>query len=417
MHASMFKIWEAFLDDSATPRSLHRLLVDNAKLTWFDIDLTNHCNLLCNHCFYHDLYTDKDKEGLSLELLDEAIRQAFVLAVRVLTFSGKEATLAKHFREAIRLARSWRDRHAEHAKVGMISNGLALPRHLSFLQSEPPDFIDISFDGWNYQNLIRSNSRDRVLASIDQATKMLPTTRIGTSTVIRNDSWRDILVMVRQLARMELVQHFYFEPVVAAVDKTIPSLNEEVLIRFVRELERLAGEHVGPELHFTLLLNGDQALPLFKRQLLRLDAIDEDDYHSLFVRKTYRSANIDYILRIVPEYYWRSARLSYDGFFLGSCDLLQAPNFRIEAGGSFARLPDLERLFRQGLGTNSLFFRTIESLFCEPCAHESYEKQYCVECFSTRLVSYMHRQYGSKKREFTGNEAGLSDLVHATVAS
>ncbi|MDZ7264802.1 MAG: radical SAM protein [candidate division KSB1 bacterium] len=397
MSLSSFEIWEVFLEHGQDygrrgVDTLYRLLVNNARLTWFDVDLTNICNLTCNHCFYHDNYSESSEPALSAEHLEEVIRQSLQAQIKILTFSGKEPTLSKHFRLAVQSARRAREEYAPAAKVGLITNGLTLPLNLPFLEKEPPDFIDISIDGWEFQNLIRSNTRDRVVANLQQAKQTLKSTRVGTSTVVRNDNWPDILTMIEHLAGLS--NYFYFEPVVAAVDKNIDSLSEENLVAFVTNLRKLAQRFRQHDIRFSILLNGDQTLPLFYRGLLEPEDIEEDELNSLYIRQQFGKAQIDFILRIVPEYYWRAARLSYDGYWLGTCDLLQAPNYREVAAGNFVQTPDLQQLFKRALGRDSLFYQSLQEPFLYPCGHTPREQQYCLNCFSTRIVRMIHRRYG-----------------------
>jgi MoaA/NifB/PqqE/SkfB family radical SAM enzyme len=395
---SIFEIWEILLA-SVLPlaehafENLYRQMTTHAQLTWFDIDIHKSCQLTCDHCFYNDNYPRSRAPALAPKLLEEAIQQAMLAQVRVLTFSGMEPTLAKNFGLAICSARRARAQYASCTKVGLITNGLMLPQHFPLLEQEPPDFIDVSLDGWEYQNIIRSNSRDRVLANLKSAKEKLHTTRVGTSTVLRNDNIRDVIAMIEHLADWN--EYFYFEPVVAAVDKAVPSLNSENLVLFVTLLRGLAEKRRERASRFSILLNGDQALPLLYRGLIEPEQIEEDDLHSLYIRQEIGKAQIDFILRIVPEYYWRAARLSYDGYWLGTCDLLQAPDFREVASGNFAETPDVQRLFRESLERGGMFHQFLQGLSRHSCGHTPREQQYCLNCFSTRMVSMMHHRYGS----------------------
>jgi len=388
---SILDIWDAFLSKRKSVEALHGLLVKNARLTWFDLDLANGCNLVCNHCFYHDSYSELTEPALSPELLDEAIRQAFQAQIRILTFSGKEPTLSKHLHFAIESARRWRAQYAPTAKIGLITNGLTLPLHLPFLEREPLDFMDISMDGWEYQNLIRSNSRERVVTNLREAKQQLRETRAGTSTVVRSDNYLDIVTMIKNLAAFS--NAFYFEPVIAAVDKSIDSLSTANLLAFVKILRRLAEEFRQREVRFSILLNGDQTIPLFYEGLLEPEDIEEDEFGSLYIRQRFGKAQIDFILRVVPEFYWRSARLSYDGFWLGTCDLLQAPNYRELAEGNFAATPDLQQLFTKALQRNTLFYESLHTALTQDCGHSPREQQYCLGCFSTALVRMIHQRF------------------------
>lgn len=374
--------------------ALHRLLVENAQLTWFDIDLHKACNLTCNHCFYHDNYPRSSRPPLSVELLEEAIRQAMRMQVRVLTFSGMEPTLSKNFDFAVATAHARRASFAPQAKIGFITNGLTLPHHLDRLVQTPVDFIDISIDGWDAHNFIRSGTRDRVVANFRLAKERLPATRVGSSTVLRNDNIFDVLVMIEHLSAFS--NYFYFEPVIAAVDKNVPSLLPGSLLAFVTQLRRLAEKFTDRQKRFSILLNGDQTLPLFYAGILEPEQIEEDELHSLYIRQCFGKTEIDFILRIVPEYYWRSARLSYDGYWLGTCDLLQAPDYRELAGGSFVETPDLPQLMQRSLGRDSLFHQMLGELHQHPCSHTPREQQYCLGCFSRRWVDMVHRRYGCK---------------------
>ncbi len=400
MSISTFEAWEALLEpDSALISAqgvepLYRLLVENAKLTWFDIDLHKACNLTCNHCFYHDNYPKSRRPALSPELLEEAIRQAMRMQVSVLTFSGMEPTLSKNFRRAITAASASRASFAPQAKIGLITNGLTLPLHLDLLAQTPVDFIDISIDGWEFHNLIRSSTRDRVVANFKLAKERLRATRVGSSTVLRNDNIFDVLTMIEHLAAFS--NYFYFEPVIAAVDKNVPSLAPSNLLAFVTKLRLLAESFAERKMRFSILLNGDQTLPLFYAGILEPEQIEEDELHSLYIRQHFGKVEIDFILRMVPEYFWRSARLSYDGYWLGTCDLLQAPDYRELASGSFAEMPDLKQLMQRSLSPDSLFYQMLAELHRQPCGHTRREQQYCLGCFSRRMVDMVHRRYGSK---------------------
>lgn len=398
MPFSMFEIWDALISrthtfDDQQADALHRSLVANAKLTWFDIDLHKACNLTCNHCFYHDNYPKSTRPALAPELLEEAIRQALQARINVLTFSGMEPTLSKNFALAIKSAVAARANHNLAAKIGLITNGLTLPLHLDLLEQNPVDFIDVSLDGWEAHNLIRSGTRDRVLANFKLAKERLRATRVGTSTVLRNDNIFDVIAMIEHL--VELSNYFYFEPVVAAVDKSVPSLASSNLLAFVARLRALAEKLAQRDMRFSILLNGDQTLPLFYAGILEPEQIEEDELHSLYIRQHFGKVEIDFILRIVPEYFWRSARLSYDGYWLGTCDLLQAPNYREVASGSFVETPDLQQLFQHSLGCDTIFYQMLQDLFQNPCGHTGREQQYCLSCFSTRMVKMIHRRYGS----------------------
>lgn len=403
MPLSSLEIWEAFLEkwqnrdgQDNDVNAIHSLMRENARLTWFDLDLTNVCNLTCNHCFYNDNYSTFSEPALAPELLEEVIRQALQAQIKVLTFSGMEPTLSKNFRFALAAAWRAREQYAPTAKIGMITNGLTLPQHLPFLEKTPPDFIDISVDGWQHHNLIRSQTLDKVIANLQGTQATLRSTRVGTSTVVRNDNWDDVLTMVRHIAGFS--NHFYFEPVVAGVDKSVERLIEESLVAFVTALRHLAEEFRHHNLRFSILLNGDQALPLFYRQILEPEEIGEDELGSLYIRQQFGQAQIDFILRIIPEYFWRAARLSYDGYWLGTCDLLQAPNFREVASGNFTATPDLPQLFRNSLKPRSLFYHSIQELFDFPCLHDKREQDYCLRCFSTRMVNLMHRRYRRRRK-------------------
>jgi MoaA/NifB/PqqE/SkfB family radical SAM enzyme len=391
MPYSLFDIWEAFIAKQKSVEALHRLLVKNARLTWFDIDLTNACNLVCNHCFYHDQYSDFTEPALAPEILEEAIRQAMLAQIKILTFSGKEPTLSKNFAIAITSAHRWRAQLAPETKIGLITNGITLPQHLPLLEEHAPDFVDISIDGWEYQNLIRSNTRDRVIANLQLAKRQLRHARVGTSTVVRNDNVFDIATMIRQLAPGS--NYFYFEPVVSGVDKSIDSLSEDNLLLFIKLLQQLTEEFRNQEIRFSILLNGDQAIPLFYAGILEAEDIEEDELNSLYIRQHFGKAQVDFILRIVPEFYWRAARLSYDGYWLGTCDLLQAPNFRELTNGNFATTPDLQHLFTDSMKRGSLFYESLHCAVVEGCQHSPREQQYCLGCFSTALVRMMHKRY------------------------
>ncbi len=382
---SLFETWgcalaQAFPLTDQSVEILHQQMATNAQLTWLDFDIYKSCQLTCNHCFYNDNYPRSQAPALQAGVVKRSHPASIGCA-------NPRADVQRHgadFVEKLRLGDSSRapcaHRIRASAKIGLITNGLTLPQHRQFLEQEPPDFIDVSLDGWEYQNLIRSNNRDRVLANVRLVKKELRATRVVTSTVLRNYNICDFITMIERLADWN--EYFYFEPVVAAVDKPVLSLSSENLLFFVTLLRGLAEKLRQRPLRFSILLNGDQALPLFCRGVIEPEQIEEDDLHSLYIRQEFGKAQIDYILRIVPEYYWRSAQLTYDGYWLGSCDLLQAPDFREVASGNFVKTPDVQKLFHDSLQRDGMFHGFLQELSRYSCGHTPRE---WLRCFRYRL--------------------------------
>jgi len=182
------------------------------------------CNLACGYCFYRDkagLFPETPRHRMSLEVLEETVRQAMAAGARQVNFGwqGGEPTLMglDFFRRAVEL----QARYAEgrRAANGLQTNGLLLDREWARFLRENGFLVGLSLDGPEHVHDRYRRSAGGVgtwRAVVDRARMLLEEKVQTNALVVVNDHSvkfpREIYAFLKELG----LTHMQFIPCVEA---------------------------------------------------------------------------------------------------------------------------------------------------------------------------------------------------------
>lgn len=98
------------------------------------------CNLNCRHCSY--LCRSSASENVSLDRLKEVVGEAIDSGVKLVVLVGREPLL--EFDRTREILKFLKDKAV---RVGMVTNGTLVSRHIEELKNYKFDYIDVSLDG------------------------------------------------------------------------------------------------------------------------------------------------------------------------------------------------------------------------------------------------------------------------------
>jgi len=156
------------------------------------IEVTNRCNLRCEHC-YNDSSPDEGA-GLSRQELLAFVDEIDELGVLQVYFTGGEPFLREDFREIVE------DVHSKGIDIGILTNGTLIDScDLDFLQEINPRFVAVSLDSIDDRKYrrIRGISNRRVIENISKLKRR--GIRVRINTVLfggLNDSYEDLVSLL-----------------------------------------------------------------------------------------------------------------------------------------------------------------------------------------------------------------------------
>jgi len=98
------------------------------------------CNLNCKHCSY--LCRSSPKQNVSLRKLKEVVGEAISSGIKLVVLVGREPLL--EFERTKEILEFLKDKDV---KVGMVTNGTLVSKHIDELKNYKFDYIDVSLDG------------------------------------------------------------------------------------------------------------------------------------------------------------------------------------------------------------------------------------------------------------------------------
>lgn len=214
-----------------TPR--HSLERDLDELA---IELTVHCNLKCAMCSVWELR----EHGVSFEIADELIRQAYDLGARTFTPCGAESFMRKDFLDLVELADG-----LGYTKQDIVTNGTMITdAHLDRLEACPSVSLHVSIDGPGdiHDELRGEGNYDKSVALVRQCRER--GIDVGLSGVILKQSLPHLGALVTLAAELGIGEVSFqpFQTEISGPDKDISrfSLMRTPKPVIVAELERLA---------------------------------------------------------------------------------------------------------------------------------------------------------------------------------
>ncbi|MCL2591900.1 MAG: radical SAM protein [Defluviitaleaceae bacterium] len=173
-------------------------MFENINIEEIDINITNKCNLFCNHCSFNSSY--KDDSELPFEMVRKIIDWAHDNSVQDIHITGGEPTLHKNFDEIIAYAVS----HFEDTRL--ITNGYDIDICLlERLKSYGLKNIMFSVDGTReFHNNIRGadDSFERVLDTVKKAVDFGFKVRVNAVAQVSN--YLSIPKLLKQVDKMKI---------------------------------------------------------------------------------------------------------------------------------------------------------------------------------------------------------------------
>lgn len=132
-------------------------------MMFLDMTITDYCNLNCKHCFLRD----KNKNHMSIEMIEDIVRDYMTLdhpvSGRMVLISGGEPTVHPDFPKIIEMF------HHNNWQVNLATNGNDIPRLVDEGVIRPGDNVQVSVDGlMKLHDIIRGNgSFDVAIAALE----------------------------------------------------------------------------------------------------------------------------------------------------------------------------------------------------------------------------------------------------------
>jgi radical SAM protein with 4Fe4S-binding SPASM domain len=125
----------------------------NSGLHILEIELTNRCNLNCKHCYLGD---KSIKHELDKKTLLKLIRDAHLLGVHDLVFTGGEPLLVNELPDLVAYAKKFK-----FPRIGLQTNGLLINnKNINIIKQFT--FVQLSFDSFS-KNSLRFGLEDKVI--------------------------------------------------------------------------------------------------------------------------------------------------------------------------------------------------------------------------------------------------------------
>lgn len=338
-------LWNGFLDVEEAEESLRDLGLALDTLT---VETNQACPLRCTYCY---LQNRPKVEPVDFEVLTRFLDQALEAGVKQFGAVGKEPfadgramSLLEHV-----------DRLPGRSKcrVGVVTNGILTRRYLDRLQhlSRPLDYIDISLDGpADANDRVRGlGSFAKTMAAI-QALADFP--NLVVAATVHAGTVDTLIPFLFELWQRN-VRTVSFSPVLDLTnDPRVASLclrPEELFGRVLHELSRHASTVQDRQIVVDLPL--EWTAYGVHRGHIPISQVREDKNGCTYFQP---KGDVPLYLKVqlLPQNAWRWARITADGYFLGSLRLASSPDYRDGAVGSiigqtFAEL-HAESLNRKG---------------------------------------------------------------------
>ncbi|MBQ8211089.1 MAG: radical SAM protein [Treponema sp.] len=138
--------------------------VENKKLFFASIELTQRCNFSCKHCFC----PEKTGGGLSLSELKKIIDKIYSTGCLFLNITGGEVLLCEHFLELYLYAKE------KGFIIDIMTNGSLLRKeHVEVFKKFPPSNISITLYGANEQEYKDFTGNEKSFAKVMEGLELL----------------------------------------------------------------------------------------------------------------------------------------------------------------------------------------------------------------------------------------------------
>lgn len=339
--AEVLKTWRCLLTGELSWDGFHTKSLDERKLTYLTVDTTAACDLICpGMCYYHPDIKINARQ-VDEERLFRAIEAAFArLDLRDLIIVGKEPFLNPQRLFAI-LDFAARVKPSS-ARVGLVTNGRNVARHLPELQSRSElgalDFMDFSIDsGYEAEHdAIRGvpGTFVKAFSAMYDCAKSLPSTRVGATSVIRENNHAGLLELLRRGSSAS-IRTFCFVPIQPPPFTITPAPRASDLVIFFDQIwTLLEGELANAGLEVLASLNGITLLECVQHGFLRWEDLEEDEFGQIYATRRIAGNTMIFNFAVIPDYGHRLARITHKGDYLAHAHFLQTPDPAAYATGN-----------------------------------------------------------------------------------
>ena len=346
---------------------LVEVLKENSELTFLTLDTTGICDLKCQKmCYYHPAINAK-KNASEDKFFNAAILEACQkLDLKILIFSGKEPLLNIYrLHRLISFAGNLSGQY--NFDIGIVTNGRLIAKNWQWLNSIVQKgwlhFLDISIDSGipEQHDSIRGVTGTflRAYSSLERCKIDWPQVRVGCTSVLRHDNGDGILALITRSASFN--EYYFITPIQPPPFSDIEPLSWNEIRKFIEALiSQLETEQKEAGLEIIIQLLG---LYLYDAQLdgfFDWNELQEDAVGQIFTERDIGGNRLILQMQVLPDTSWRTARITYDGFYLPNAHFLQHPQPESFAVGNIQE-ESIVSLYRRSLSETSTLYKILQS--------------------------------------------------------
>lgn len=300
------------------------------KLEVISVVVNNKCNLNCRHCYLQppkfDNYLTREEWNLFFNSVFLSIKPT------VLCFSGKEIFIGEEsvniLLDTIKLRNQSKLFEAVNTEIGVLTNGTLIHNYKHHLIENPPDYFDVSIDGMpDVHDYIRGvGAFDKLRPNLEWLVNNFP-----------DNVWLTPTINVKNLDSISEFVKYYNE-----------HFNlKRFSIGFYKDTNLTDRKIKLTDLHYKLFIK--QTIPGLKQLNLKdkIEIIFDLDYHhsdliEMLVAMQYINLNspisstehsfengvtIRFNVSSIPVGFWRSIRVTPEGYWIAAEDLLRVGEY------------------------------------------------------------------------------------------
>lgn len=314
------------------------------------VETNSRCPLRCSYCYLNER---PETDPVSLSTLSAFLLDAIRIGTRRIAFVGKEPFYDDRAMQLMSMLDAHPLRDA--FQMGVVTNGLMVNRFLDGLADLRLDYLDVSVDARaSLNNQFRGKNAYEAAARAIRSLSNLPNIVLIVASVLHRfslDQLEPFVVEMRALG----ARNFHFGPVLDLAPAGLPS-----------GLELRVGDLVHPVMDQLIpaargLAHGQIVVELpveYSWQAISSGVFGFDDLRSDANGFLYWQPDADapffYKVYLLPQDCWRWARITADGFYLGSLRQAAKPDYSTSAAGHIA-VENFEALWARSFAKSGWF--------------------------------------------------------------
>jgi len=245
-------------------------------------------------------------------------------------------------------------------KFGGVTNGLNMERFLDTLRRAQPDYLDISFEGLESEHdAIRGKGAyQSALKGLRTAIRLNVASQVVVSCTLSRFNYHSLINLVKKFIKEEGVRNFDISLLIPVKMKQHHLQPEEVTNFLYALKNKLASVEVNEpvRIYFEICCYCAPVLPeLIETGWLIPENIEKDPYGRLY-QDIAITDMITLSLRpeLIPEYWWKTLRITADGYVIGGCEPLIVKNFKDISVGNI-KDESIVTIYERAISQGSIF--------------------------------------------------------------